>query len=115
MIEHEVSKKIIDELLNYFYSHEILEIRIGIEFSKEGFFIEIQGECPTAPFNLSEFTEALNAPRELNYEDYSFELLGSYHPDKEDFHLLGALIDDAEILYDAPHINIKIFRKALTF
>ncbi len=113
MIEQEISKKIIDELLNFFYGNEIQEIRIGIEFTAEGFYIEIQGKTPEVPEDLKDFTEALNISRDLNYEEYSHELLGGIHPEKEDFHLLGALIDDVEVLYDAPILDVKIFRKAI--
>ncbi|STD74926.1 Uncharacterised protein [Enterococcus faecium] len=45
-------------------------------------------------------------------EIYYQELLGNPRHDREDYHLLGSLIDDVEIMYAQPIINIKIFRRA---
>ncbi len=36
-LEKELSKRIIDELLTYLYSHEITEIRIGVELLRRDF------------------------------------------------------------------------------
>ncbi len=111
-MEKELSKRIIDELLTYLYSHEITEIRIGVEFAEEGLFIEIQGTTETQPEDLDVLADLLNNPRDPSMEIYYQELLGNPRHDREDYHLLGSLIDDVEIMYAQPIINIKIFRRA---
>ncbi len=111
-MEKELSKRIIDELLTYLYSHEITEIRIGVEFAEEGLFIEIQGTTETQPEDLDVLADLLNHPRDPSMEIYYQELLGNPRHDREDYHLLGSLIDDVEIMYAQPIINIKIFRRA---
>ena len=97
-MEKELSKRIIDELLTYLYSHEITEIRIGVEFAEEE--------------DLDVLADLLNNPRDPSMEIYYQELLGNPRHDREDYHLLGSLIDDVEIMYAQPIINIKIFRRA---
>ncbi len=61
-MEKELSKRIIDELLTYLYSHEITEIRIGVEFAEEGLFIEIQGTTESQPEDLDVLADLLNNP-----------------------------------------------------
>ncbi|WP_165004665.1 MULTISPECIES: hypothetical protein [unclassified Enterococcus] len=109
-MEKELSKRIIDELLTYLYSHEITDIRIGITFTEEGFFIEIQGETEIQPDDLTDFAELMNHPRDPSMDIYYQELLGNPCHDREDYHLLGSLIDDVEVMYDQPVLNIKVFR-----
>ncbi|MDH6365241.1 hypothetical protein M2139_002243 [Enterococcus sp. PF1-24] len=111
MLEKQQAKKIVDELLNYFLYHEISEIKIALDFAPEGLYIEIQGKTPQQPDDLQDFVVGLNAPRDINMEEYCEHLIGSDHHDIEDYHLLGVLIDDSEILYDAPIFDVKIFRK----
>lgn len=110
-MEKELSKRIIDEFLTYLYSHDITEIRIGLDCTEEGLFVEIQGKIAEQPNDLSELAKLLDTPRDPSMDIYYQELLGSTSHDREDYHLLGSLIDDVEIMYDQPIINIKIFRK----
>ncbi|OJG60991.1 hypothetical protein RV08_GL000384 [Enterococcus mundtii] len=44
-------------------------------------------------------------------EIYYHELLGTPSHGQESYRLLGNLIDDVEIMYDSPILNIKIFRR----
>ena len=110
-MEKELSKRIIDEFLTYLYSHDRTEIRIGLDYTEEGLFVEIQGKIAEQPNDLSELAKLLDTPRDPSMDIYYQELLGSPSHDREDYHLLGSLIDDVEIMYDQPIINIKIFRK----
>lgn len=111
MQEKQQAKKILNELLNYFFWQNVEEIKMALDFTDLGFYIEIQGEINARPDDLERLAEGLNAPRDLNMEEYSEQLIGSEHYETADYHLLGLLVDDAEILYDAPHLDIKIFRK----
>ncbi|MBM7688706.1 hypothetical protein BCR24_08770 [Enterococcus ureilyticus] len=111
MQERDKAKRIIDELLTYFFSNDIEEIRIGVDFTLEGFYISIQGKTEQEPDNLLYLLELLNTPRDLSIESYYDELLGITHHEEEDYHLLGLMIDEAEISFDAPLFEIKVFRK----
>ncbi|MGX7148891.1 hypothetical protein [Enterococcus ureasiticus] len=111
MQERDKSKRIIDELLTYFFSNDIEEIRIGVDFTPEGFSIEIKGKTEEEPKNVLHLLELLNTPRDLSIESYYDELLGITHHEEEDYHLLGLMIDEAEITFDAPVFEIKVFRK----
>lgn len=102
-----------DEFLTYLYSHDITEIRIGLDYTEDGLFIEVQGRIDEQPSDLSELAMLLDTPRDPSMDIYYQELLGSPSHDCEDYHLLGSLIDDVEIMYDQPIINIKIFREIL--
>lgn len=111
-LEKELSKRIISEFLTYLYSHEITEIRIGLESTPEGLYIEIQGTCYSPPSDLHELTEMLNEPRNPTMDLY-YQELGNVFLDQSDFRLLGSLIDDVELMYELPILNIKVFRRIL--
>ena len=107
-LEKELSKRIISEFLTYLYSHEITEIRIGLESTPEGLYIEIQGTCYSPPSDLHELAESRNPTMDLYYQE-----LGNVFLDQSDFRLLGSLIDDVELMYELPILNIKVFRRIL--
>jgi hypothetical protein len=111
MQEREKVKRIIDELLSYFFSNNIEDIRIGLDFTPEGFYIEMQGQTKEEPEGVLHLLELLNTPRDLSIESYYDELLGVTHHEEEDYHLLGLMIDEAEINFDSPIFDIKVFRK----
>ncbi|MDA9470257.1 hypothetical protein [Enterococcus sp. 5H] len=111
MQEREKAKRIVDELLTYFFSNNIEEIRIAMDFTSEGFYIDMQGKTEQEPENLLHLLELLNTPRDLSIEGYYEELLGITHHEEEDYHLLGLMIDEAEISFDAPDFDIKVFRR----
>lgn len=111
MQERDKAKRIIDELLTYFFSNEIEDIRIGLDFTSEGFYIEIQGKIEEEPEDVLHLLDLLNTPRDLSIESYYDELLGATHHEEEDYHLLGLMIDEAEISFDAPTFDVKVFRK----
>ncbi|MBP1045618.1 hypothetical protein I6N96_04960 [Enterococcus sp. BWM-S5] len=111
MQEREKAKRIIDELLTYFFSNDIEDIRIGLDFTDEGFYIEMQGKIDEEPTDVLHLLELLNTPRDPSIESYYDELLGITHHEEEDYHLLGLMIDEAEITFDSSIFDIKVFRK----
>ncbi|MBL1224441.1 hypothetical protein [Enterococcus sp. BWR-S5] len=111
MQEREKAKRIIDELLTYFFSNDIEDIRIGLDFVEEGFYIEMQGKIDEEPSDVLHLLELLNTPRDPSIESYYDELLGITHHEEEDYHLLGLMIDEAEITFDSSIFDIKVFRK----
>ncbi|WP_086347486.1 hypothetical protein [Candidatus Enterococcus clewellii] len=111
MQEREKAKRIIDELLTYFFSNDIEDIRIGLDFAEEGFYIEMQGKIDEEPSDVLHLLNLLNTPRDPSIESYYDELLGITHHEEEDYHLLGLMIDEAEITFDSSIFDIKVFRK----
>lgn len=111
MQEREKAKRIVDELLTYFFTNGIEDIRLGLDFTTEGFYIEIQGQTDNEPEDVHHFLQLLNTPRDASIESYYDELLGIPHHEEEDYHLLGLMIDEAEISFDAPVFDVKVFRK----
>lgn len=111
MQEKEKAKRIVDELLTYFFTNQINEIRIGLDFIPEGFYVEMQGKSETEPEDIWYLLELLNTPRDTSLEADYEELLGVTHHEEKDYLLLGSMIDEAEISYDSPIFDIKVFRK----
>lgn len=111
MYETEKAKRIIDELLTYLLSNEITEIQVGLEFTDEGFYVEVHGNIEVQPADLGYFSSMLSIPRDPNIEDSYDELLGDHHHEEDNYQLVGMMIDQAEIAYDAPILNIKVFRR----
>ncbi|MGM0217240.1 hypothetical protein [Enterococcus sp. AZ126] len=111
MLERDKAKRIVDELLTYFFSNDIVEIQIDVDFTPKGFSIKIRGKTAKEPENVLHLLELLNTPRDLSIESYYDELLGITHHEEEDYHLLGLMIDEAEISFDSPIFEIKVFRK----
>ncbi|MCB5955918.1 hypothetical protein [Enterococcus sp. CWB-B31] len=111
MQEREKAKRIIDELLTYFFSNNIDDIRIGLDFTEEGFYIEMQGKIDEEPDGVMDLLELLNTPRDTSIESYYDELLGISHHEEKDYRLLGLMIDEAEITFDSSIFDIKVFRK----
>ncbi|WP_086313181.1 hypothetical protein A5821_000728 [Enterococcus sp. 7F3_DIV0205] len=111
MQERDKAKRIVDELLTYFFSNGIEKIRIDVDFTSEGFYINIHGKTDKEPNNVLHLLELLNTPRDLSIESYYDELLGITHHEEEDYHLLGLMIDEAEISFVSPDFEIKVFRK----
>lgn len=71
----------------------------------------MQGQTKDEPEGVLNLLELLNTPRDLSIESYYDELLGITHHEEEDYHLLGLMIDEAEINFDSPIFDIKVFRK----
>lgn len=113
MLEKEKSRRIVDELLMYFFSHDIKQLSIELDFPTEGFHAKIQGQCHELPEDIYNFLEMLNTPRDLNLESYYDELLGGSqsHHEEEDYYLLGVMIDKADIIFANNLLTIQIFRK----
>lgn len=113
MLEKEKSRRIVDELLTYFFSHDIEQLSIELGFSEDGFLASIEGHCEELPDDIYTFVDQLNIPRDLNLENYYDELLGghqSLHEDK-DYQLLGMMIDNADIVYNDDTLMVEVFRK----
>ena len=113
MIEKEQARRIVDEVVTYFLSHDCPHITTEMSFEKTGFRAIIAGTCPEEPSDLAVFAEMLNTPREIALESYYIELLGGHQSihEEKDFYLLGLLIDEATISYEKDRLIITLFQK----
>ncbi|MGX7196374.1 hypothetical protein [Enterococcus olivae] len=113
MLEKEKSRRIVDELLTYFFSHDIDQVSLELAFSDDGFLAKIQGDCEEIPDDIYDFLEMLNVPRDMNLENYYDELLGGHQSlhEEKDYNLLGMMIDSADIVYEDNQLKMDIFRK----
>ncbi len=113
MVEKEKARRIVDELLVYFLAHDIVDFQVNVRFHNNGFTAEIHGLCSKAPADMDEFAKMLRIPRNPNMEDYYDELLGTRksHADAREYHLLGMMIDDAQIAYEDSEFKVKVSRK----
>ena len=91
MIEKEQARRIVDEVVTYFLSHDCPHITTEMSFEKTGFRAIIAGTCPEEPSDLAVFAEMLNTPRDIALESYYIELLGGHQSihEEKDFYLLG--------------------------
>lgn len=113
MQEKEKSRRIVDELLTYFLSHDIEQIILEVSYSEEGVLVMAQGYCEELPEDIYEFVKLLNVPRDLSIENYYDELLGAHHSlhEEKDYNLLGMMIDNADIMYENNLLMIEVFRQ----
>jgi len=114
MLEREKSRRIVDELLTYFFSNDIDQVSIELSFSEEGFLASIEGYCEELPENVYQFAENLNIPRNLDIESYYDELLGGHQSlhEEKDYQLLGMMIDNADIMYEDEKLMVEVFRRS---
>lgn len=113
MVEKEKACRIMNELLVYFLSNDIVDFQANVQFHNNGFRVELQGNCSKAPADMNEFAKMLRIPRNPNMEDYYDELLGTSksHAGSREYHLLGMMIDDAQISYEDFVFKVSIYRR----
>lgn len=113
MPEKKKALKILNELLNYFFSQQANDIRMGIDFVPKGFFIEIQGNVSKKPEDLENFSTLLTVERDPDVDEYFDSVIDDNHHEENDYLFLGQLIDDVEVAYEAPLLVVKVFRENL--
>ena len=113
MIEKERARRIVDEVVTYFLSHDCQKITSEMAFEAEGFKAVVEGPFPEQPSDLEHFIDMLNTPRDSTLENYYVELLGGHQTihEEKDYYLLGLMIDEAAIMYDEGQLIVELFRK----
>lgn len=113
MIEKERARRIADEVVTYFLSHECTDITSQMTFEDVGFTAKVCGPCPERPADLEHFIDMLNTPRDITLENYYVELLGGHQTihEEKDYYLLGLMIDEATIVYEDDFLTVHLFRK----
>lgn len=109
MNENNKSVKMLEELINYFLSHQIKNLTMNLALEKDQTIIMVSGHCLQQPDDLDQIKASLNHPRQPEVEEYYWRLLGSSKQTSQ-MHLLGALVDDGNIMYDDHVLTIELKR-----
>lgn len=108
--EKNKAKRILQELLGYYFSHEIDDLNINLHCTNVECTITLTGKTPSKPNDLKQLRETLNSPRQPEVEEYYWQLLGVSN-EKHELNLVGSLIDSAEVTYDKGILKITVCRK----
>src|SRR5690554_5372929 len=101
--------KILNELVDYFFRHEIHHMEMSLHYTKEEIVVHIEGDCDRKPENYDELYRLLNEERRPELEEYYYSLLGGDFK-REALSLLGSLIDRAEMSYEMNKLSITVYR-----
>lgn len=110
MNEENQALRILSELVGYFWHNQIYELNVSLKQGKEDYEIEVCGFSPTAPEDLDEFTSGLQESCQPELADYYDQLLGADGGNNDSYHLLGAIIDQADITYEQQMLHVKIVK-----
>jgi hypothetical protein len=94
-------------LINYFLDQQASHVSVEYEIAGNQLSVTVSGPIAARPADLDEMTAALHEPRQPEMDAYYDHLIGNRSGDR-DFHLLGALVDEAEVSYANGLLRIKI-------
>jgi len=97
--------KILEELIGYFFNHNIDHLQMELEYKNIEFMIKVQGICSSKPYDLDHLDEMLNTPRQAELEEYYWGLLGG-NSQRQELNLLGSLVDFSE-----GSLSVTVYRK----
>lgn len=107
--EHNKSSKVLCELVNFCFINKVNNLEIFLDYEDKGFTIKLKGKCNEKPKNLNKLNDMINSPRQKEYEEYYWGLLG-VDDHKQELYLLGSLVDSGEIKYYNNTIEIRLER-----
>jgi hypothetical protein len=102
--------RLLSVLVGYFWRHHIYDIDVRLKPQKESYEIEVSGSAAKAPSDLDEFTRGLQERCQPELADYYDQLLGPDSGDTNAYHLLGAVIDQADITYEELRLTVRIIK-----
>ena len=82
---------------------------MSLSLEKDHTKIVVSGYCLHQPDDLDQIKASLNHPRQSEVEEYYWRLLGS-NKQTSQMHLLGALVDDGNIMYEDNRLTIELLR-----
>ncbi|MFB0958392.1 MAG: hypothetical protein QMB61_05160 [Clostridiaceae bacterium] len=103
------SIKILEELIRYFTFHQVNDLMIHFDSSKESLNISISGATDDPPNDMAQLEELLKAGRRPEFEEYYWGLLGSSST-RNELSLLGALVDDGTVAFADGVLKVTITR-----
>lgn len=103
--------KMVDELTTFFLEHQAksLDIKIDNLVDREVITVEAVALDDMA-LCIKRLQRFLSYPRELEMEEYYWELAGETDS-SEELGLVGTMIDEANIGYDEEKIQLELIRK----
>lgn len=110
MNEQEQAQRILSVLAGYFWRNRIYKLSVDYQHDMRGYEIEVSGITSVKPADLDEFRSSLQEGCHPELSDYYDQLLGLNGGDSDAYHLLGALIDRAEITYEQQVLRVRIIR-----
>lgn len=101
--------KIAAEIMRYFLDHQIEQMNVDFEFSDWVNGITVSGKTLERPHDLEQLTAALKDGRQPEMDEYYHDLLGS-DSKSQDYYLLGAMVDSADVGYDGTTLTVRVGR-----
>ena len=103
------SVKILEEVLGYFLHHGVEKLDISFFSDEKKLIITVRGSTDVEPQDLPQLTKLLNEPRQPEYDEYYWSLLGATGK-RQEFQLLGALVDEGDASFTDGLLSIHIRR-----
>lgn len=102
--------KIVEEIIDFFFSQMTKKVNISIEEIEDSYIIEIQSDQIICSENkLKKFNELLHVQRQREMEEYYWQLAGN-DLEGEEYNLVGMMVDEATVEYSKPVLKIKLVR-----
>jgi hypothetical protein len=112
-MQHEEKKitMIVNELLTLFLLNGASDVEVKVKKSKESTEINfVDKECNFSEDFVDKLRYNLNTQRQYEVEGYYWQLVGEYD-NGEEIHLVGAMIDQAEVELIDKDLYIHMTRK----
>lgn len=107
--EQSKAVKMLDETIIYFLNHGMSDLEISLSLKGNKTSVSVSAYTKKQPEDLDEVSESLLNPRQPEVEEYYWRLLGTNNKNNQ-LHLLGALVDDAKIMYEESKLTIQLIR-----
>ncbi|NCC77424.1 MAG: hypothetical protein EOM08_13425 [Clostridia bacterium] len=101
--------KIAADIIRYFLDHQIEQMKIDFDFSDQAYFVTVTGETAEKPRDLEQLSAALRDGRQPEMDEYYHGLLGA-DSKSQDYHLLGAMVDTADVHYTGTTLSVRVGR-----
>ncbi|MHC1749804.1 MAG: hypothetical protein AB9856_16150 [Cellulosilyticaceae bacterium] len=111
-MRYEIKKitKMLNELSTFCLEHDADDVSIRIKRTEEKITIIVEAVGITnMEETIKNLKDFLSYPRELEMEEYYWELAGEMQR-HEELGLIGAMVDEAKIDYKDDHIYIELLR-----
>lgn len=111
-MKYEIQKisKIVEELIDFFYSHSTKKVNISLDDTGDVFIIEVQSDKVICSDNkIKKLRELLNVQRQREIEEYYWQLAGS-DLEGDEYNLVGMMVDEAEIDFNDSFLKIRLVR-----
>ncbi len=109
--ERNLDRRILQELINYFFSVGVDELRADLSISGGYLAITVEGEIRMAEeVDIPHLNRILNNGRKAEVEGYYAQLIGIDQTDN-DLELLADLIDAGEAAWIGDRLRIRVWRE----